>query len=156
MAKSKNASILSIIITVLMVGILALGIYFAVDKANSKKTEDKHVMLYLDEEYTVGDKIIYALYGYSEDKFVEMTYSINNGEEVDIVGAKFGESEDHAQYEKGVSEYYFDTMGQMINTSSMTAGHYNIVFYGYDAQGERYEIASPFYFQLLEVVEDVA
>lgn len=135
---------IAILLSIILIGGIVTGIVFGVKACNDKKADGNNTvseMLMLKDEYTVGDKIIFDFYVYSDVQFKSITYSLNNGTEQSITGATTGESTAHEHYRKG-GKYFIDTGATIIETDDMTAGYYTLVFYCADAENVKYQVPS--------------
>lgn len=127
-----------------------LGIFFIVRAVNGKGENNTTAnMKMLQEEYVIGENIIFDYYVFSDVQYSRISYSLNNGSEQSITGAKTGESKDHEEYRSGAGKYYIDTMAQIIDTSEMDAGYYVLVFYVYDEAEARTEMQDVYMFRLV-------
>ena len=137
--------IIFIIVAIALVIAMCFGVYNLFFKTEEAKNYGKyrtsvHIeYLENDNEYVKGSLIVYSIYAFSDIKFEQIKYSINNGEEVALT-VKTGASVDHKKYHKGVGEYSIDAGGQAIQTTNMAPGDYVITFYGYDKNNTRYEL----------------
>ena len=142
-------------ILVILVAVLsALGIAIGV-KSCSNETENKNNITaqrsLIEEEYAIGDIVMFRYVLTSDVELTKMTYVLNNGAEV-VMTVKTGEaSELDAKDKDGSGKYYIDTGVEMINTEDMTAGNYVIEAYAYDAENTRYDFDVPYIFELLNV-----
>lgn len=147
----------TILITAIISAAIAVGGVFLVRYLNdnsAKKGENNTTckIEYLDAEYDVGDDIVFRFKVNSDIEFTSLTYKLATDEEQTIEGVKFGENAEDAK----VGKYYADTKVQVISTSGMTDAYYTLSFYGYDKDGNRYEITeSPYSFKL-NVIESEA
>lgn len=141
--------IIAILIVIIAVGV-GFGIYALVKPNGSiQKEENKltHRVDLMEDEYTVGEKVVFRVIATADVAFTHITYSVNNGDEVKV-SVTAGES---AEFEEaiGKGKYYVDSGATIIETSSMTAGYYTLVFYAYDADETKYIITSdPIVFRL--------
>ncbi len=138
---------LALIALILVAGI-AIGIYFWVRPS----TEDNpgnvtYKVDLIEDQYNVGDKIIFRALATADVQLTSMTYVLNNGSETELT-VKAGESED-ANEVVGKGKYYIDSGAQIIETSELSAGYYTLIIYAYDADETRYVITSePIVFKL--------
>ena len=84
----------------------------------------------LQDEYKSGSAILYRFYAFSDRQFDKLTYSINNGSEVDVYDAIVGEGDDHEEDNDGY-DFYIDSRPQIIDSNTLGPGHFTITFYGY-------------------------
>lgn len=152
---------LTILITAIVAAGIAVGCVFLIQGANKKnepvpdKNNTSYSVKYLQKEYDVGDDIVCEFCVFSDIQFTSLTYKLNNGEEREIPGIKTGESEKHADYTEGVGKYFADTKVQVISTEDFSEGYYTLVVFGYDKDGNRYEITeSPYSFKLNAVASE--
>ncbi len=148
--------IIFIIISIVLVVALGFGVYYLFFKKDVKdygKYRTSVHIEYLEDgnEYTKGrDLIVYSIYAFSDIKFEQIKYSINNNSEVNLSNCKIGDSTSHKKYHSGAGQYYIDAGGQAILTDNLNAGDYVITFYGYDANNARYELTpKAIYFKVL-------
>lgn len=147
--------IIVIIVAVILAACAAVGIIFGVRSCNNKADENNttYKMLMLEDEYTVGDNVIFDFYAYSDIEFVGITYKINNGAEKSATGFKTGEAKDHKSYNGESGKYYIDTAAQVIDTSEMSTGWYSLVLYGTAKDGGVHQInKTPYIFQIVAAV----
>ena len=112
------------------VGIITGIICGALSCSNDSDEVYVSKMELLEDEYEMGSPIIYRFYSFSDRKFDKLTYSINNGAEKDIVGARVGSADDHSEDDYGF-DFYIDSYPQLIDSNTLGPGHYTITFYGY-------------------------
>lgn len=142
---------LIILLCVILAVGAGLGIFFIVRAANNKKDTNNTSanMKLLQDEYVIGEKIIFDYFVFSDVQYKRITYSLNNGSEQTLTGFKTGESKEHEEYRSGSGKYYIDTMAQIIDTTEMDAGYYTLVFYVYDADEARTEMQDVYMFKLI-------
>lgn len=127
-----------------------LGIFFIVRAVNGKGENNTTAnMKLLQDEYVIGENIIFDYFVFSDVQYSRISYSLNNGSEKSITGFKTGESKEHEEYRAGAGKYYIDTMAQIIDTSEMDAGYYTLVFYVYDEAEARTEMQDVYMFKLV-------
>lgn len=147
--------IIFIIVAIALVAVLGFGVYYTFFAKDETKNYGKyrtavHIeYLENDNEYVKGNLIVYSIYAFSDIKFEQIKYSINNGSEVSLT-VKTGKAEEHKKYHNGAGEYYIDAGGQAIQTADMNPGDYVITFYGYDKNKTRYELTPrAIYFKII-------
>lgn len=143
-----------IIVAILVIAILTgvgFGIYGIVkavkanDSGNGKNITYKVELI--EDEYTIGEKVIFRVLATSDIQLTSLRYSINNGEETELTVTAGDSSDFEAAIGKG--KYFIDSGAEIIETTAKTAGYYTLVVYGYDADETRYEITKdPIVFRL--------
>lgn len=140
-----------IIISILLAVGIGFGVFFGIKSCNDKDASNPNKTEYeislISDSYAVGDTVVYRVLVCSDVQMERMVYVLNNGEEQTIT-CKTGESKD-AKDTVGKGKYFIDTDTEVLDSTSMTAGYYTLVFYTYDAEGTRYAInADPVIFKL--------
>lgn len=144
-----------ILITVLacvLAVVAAVVITVVVMKKNNESNSMNitYQMTMLEDEYTVGDPVVYDFTVFSDVKIVSLSYQIGNGTKVSISGALIGETKNYRGSKLGRAKYFADTKAKLIDTSSMSAGHYQLSFFGTDENGNEVELTStPYQFKLV-------
>lgn len=146
--------IIFIIISIALAVALGFGVYYLFFKKDVKDYGKYRTAVHIEylqngNEYIKGDLIVYTIYAFSDIKFEQIKYSINNASEVNL-RCTTGNATSHNKYHDGAGQYYIDAGGQAIVTESMSAGDYVITFYGYDANNTRYELTpKAIYFKVI-------
>ena len=127
--------LLWILIAVLAVG-AGVGIYFGVKAIKDKNSEEIAVKVeYFEDTYVVGDSIVYRVLVNDAKEHVRMTYSINNGEEVEITSTHGEVKED--KHKVNNAKYYIDSGNEILDSTDLGAGTYIVKFYVYDSAETR-------------------
>lgn len=145
-----------IIVAILAIAILGCAIWGITAIVKAKKSDnsgnEKNVTYRVDlmeDEYTVGEKIILRVIATSDVQFTSIKYSINNGTAT-AFSVTSGESKDFEEA-IGDGKYYVDSGAEMIDTSTMTPGYYTLVIYASDADEATYTLTKdPIVFKLNE------
>lgn len=141
------------ILAIVFVACLTLSVIFIVRCAGKKNDDVVGQMTVLEDEYTVGEKVYFNFVAFTKNKLNSLTYQINNGAEIQILGVRTGESKDYtgALPDGEYGEFYINSRIVEITTNDYTPGWYNISFYGYDESGARFDLtAQPFSFKLIQ------
>ena len=141
---------LIIIGVVLLVAIIGVSTFFIVRAV--KKNDDKgpqYQILHIEDSYVQGEQIVLRVKMTSDKELVKMGYSLNNGEVKNFTVEK-GKTEDATTDMPGSGEYFIDTGTELIETSSLSEGWYNIIIYVFDADDTRIVVTkTPLLFQVV-------
>lgn len=138
---------------------VGIGGYCGLKKVSTKDTEIKLTVktMFIEDEYTLGDKVNFDVYAFSSTKLVRLTYSFDNETEVEIKAAKHGDTKDYQNQElvpEGAGDYYIDSGVQSIDTADMEEGFHSIIFYAYDSENNLIELMEkPIQFKLVAIGE---
>ena len=143
----------TIFITFILGIVVGIGGYLGVKKLTEpSKTELNLIVkvMHLENEYKVGDDVIYNVLVFSDVKLVRLTYVVDNGQEIDIKSAEHGKSEDHDMFDEKFGEFVIDSKIQTLKTVEMNEGFHSIIFYAYDSENVLVEIMEePIQFRLI-------
>ncbi len=140
-----------IVISILLAIGIGVGIFFGVrscyNKEENNPNNTRYEISHINDSYVVGDTIVYRVLLCSDVEMERLVYVLNNAAEQNVV-SKTGESKD-AKETVGSGKYYVDSDTEVLDSTGMTAGFYTLVFYTYDAEGNRYIVNSkPIVFEL--------
>ena len=140
--------ILIAIILAVAIGVGAfLGIKSCQDKDSSNPNKTEYEISLISDSYAVGDTVVYRVLVCSDVQMDRMVYVLNNGAE-QTISCKKGEAKD-SKDTVGAGKYFIDSDTEVLNSDEMVAGFYTLVFYTYDAEGNRYTVNSdPVIFKL--------
>lgn len=119
---------IAVLVLVLLAGV-STGIYFIVKNEKAPTGEYNH-MQYLEDEYVVGEKIVFNFVSQSDSAYTAMKYTINSGDEIAVETQK-GETKNDAKLDAKNGEYYISSGTQTIETTELKAGTHVLTFYVY-------------------------
>ena len=97
---------------------------------NRSDEDEYHKEQYLEEEYKVGEKIVFKTVSQSDKAYTSMKYAIDSGEEKSL-DVTVGETKNNPDLNKKHGDYYIDSGTQTIETTSLQAGTHVLTVYVY-------------------------
>jgi len=120
--------LIGIIVVILLAGI-GVGTYFIIEATRTNDGE-YHKEQYLEEEYKVGEKIVFKTVSQSDKAYTSMKYAIDSGEETALT-ATMGETKNNPDLNKKHGDYYIDSGTQTIETTDLQSGTHVLTVYVY-------------------------
>lgn len=129
----KKKMLLAIVLSVILaIGATVGGIfaYKAIKKnvANKADNDVKYEIMYLEDEYDAGDKLVFRIKAYGAKELTAIKYTIDNGEEIEIA-CKAGKT---PEADKNKGENIVDTKTVVVDLAGLKSDDHLIAFYVYE------------------------